>query len=39
MSQYLESLKLGDVIEVSGPGGLLEYKGKGKSIIIQYYYL
>lgn len=35
MSQYLESLKLGDVIDFSGPGGLLEYKGNGKP----YYFL
>ncbi|KAI5093527.1 NADH-cytochrome b5 reductase 1 [Silurus meridionalis] len=30
MSQYLESLKLGDMIDVRGPGGLLEYKGNGQ---------
>lgn len=29
MSQYLESLKLGDVVDFRGPGGLLEYKGNG----------
>ncbi|XP_066529153.1 NADH-cytochrome b5 reductase 1 [Hoplias malabaricus] len=30
MSTYLESLKLGDVVEFRGPGGLLEYKGHGQ---------
>ncbi|KAG9260471.1 NADH-cytochrome b5 reductase 3 [Astyanax mexicanus] len=30
MSQYLESLKLGDVVDFRGPGGLLEYKGNGQ---------
>ncbi|KAI5624614.1 NADH-cytochrome b5 reductase 1, partial [Silurus asotus] len=30
MSQYLESLKLGDMIDVRGPGGLLEYEGNGQ---------
>ncbi|ETV98500.1 hypothetical protein H310_08638 [Aphanomyces invadans] len=29
MSQYLESLQLGDAIEVSGPKGKLTYKGLG----------
>jgi len=29
MSQYLESLRIGDVIDFRGPGGLLEYKGEG----------
>lgn len=29
MSQYLESLRLGDVVDFRGPGGLLEYKGHG----------
>ncbi|KPP56569.1 hypothetical protein Z043_125801, partial [Scleropages formosus] len=28
MSQYLESLKIGDVVDFRGPGGLLEYKGQ-----------
>ncbi|MED6287365.1 NADH-cytochrome b5 reductase 3, partial [Characodon lateralis] len=28
MSQYLESLKIGDTIEFRGPSGLLVYKGK-----------
>lgn len=30
MSQYLESLKVGDHIDVRGPSGLLVYKGKGQ---------
>ncbi|XP_062842314.1 NADH-cytochrome b5 reductase 3 [Trichomycterus rosablanca] len=30
MSQYLESLRLGDVVDFRGPGGLLEYKGDGQ---------
>ncbi|XP_072522334.1 NADH-cytochrome b5 reductase 1 [Salminus brasiliensis] len=30
MSQYLESLKLGDVVDFRGPGGLLEYRGHGQ---------
>lgn len=29
MSQYLEGLRVGDVIDFRGPGGLLEYKGTG----------
>ncbi|XP_041944692.1 NADH-cytochrome b5 reductase 3 [Alosa sapidissima] len=29
MSQYLESLRVGDVIDFRGPGGLLEYTGTG----------
>jgi len=29
MTQYLESLALGDTIDVRGPSGLLEYLGKG----------
>ncbi|XP_030632383.1 NADH-cytochrome b5 reductase 1 [Chanos chanos] len=29
MSQYLDSLRVGDVVEFRGPGGLLEYKGNG----------
>ncbi|XP_050775922.1 NADH-cytochrome b5 reductase 3 isoform X1 [Gopherus flavomarginatus] len=29
MSQYLDSLKLGDTIDFRGPSGLLVYKGKG----------
>lgn len=30
MSQYLESLKIGDCIDFRGPSGLLVYKGKGQ---------
>uniref|UniRef100_A0A672QIF2 Cytochrome b5 reductase 1 n=2 Tax=Sinocyclocheilus grahami TaxID=75366 RepID=A0A672QIF2_SINGR len=33
MSQYLESLRIGDVIDFRGPGGLLEYKGQGQFAI------
>jgi cytochrome-b5 reductase len=29
MTQHLESLKIGDHIDVRGPNGLLEYEGKG----------
>jgi len=29
MTQYLESLQIGDTIDVKGPSGLLEYLGKG----------
>lgn len=29
MSQYLESLQLGEIVDFRGPGGLLEYKGQG----------
>jgi len=29
MTQYLESLHIGDTIDVKGPSGLLEYLGKG----------
>ncbi|XP_058046799.1 NADH-cytochrome b5 reductase 3 isoform X2 [Ahaetulla prasina] len=29
MSQYLESLRMGDTIDFRGPSGLLVYKGKG----------
>ncbi|XP_057625822.1 NADH-cytochrome b5 reductase 1 [Chionomys nivalis] len=29
MSQYLDSLKIGDVVEFRGPSGLLSYGGKG----------
>lgn len=32
MSQHLESLKIGDTIDVRGPNGLLEYKGQGNSL-------
>ncbi|NWZ59383.1 NB5R3 reductase, partial [Haliaeetus albicilla] len=31
MSQYLDSLKIGDTIDFRGPSGLLVYKGKGKT--------
>ncbi|KAI7795182.1 NADH-cytochrome b5 reductase 3 [Triplophysa rosa] len=30
MSQYLESLRIGDLIDFRGPGGLMEYKGQGQ---------
>ncbi|NXI35205.1 NB5R3 reductase, partial [Galbula dea] len=30
MSQYLDSLKIGDTIDFRGPSGLLVYNGKGK---------
>ncbi|XP_039617577.1 NADH-cytochrome b5 reductase 3-like [Polypterus senegalus] len=33
MSQYLESLRIGDCIDFRGPSGLLVYKGKGKFAI------
>ncbi|XP_028652259.2 NADH-cytochrome b5 reductase 1 isoform X1 [Erpetoichthys calabaricus] len=33
MSQYLESLKVGDMVDFRGPGGLLEYKGNGDFIM------
>ncbi|KAM9320202.1 NADH-cytochrome b5 reductase 1-like [Gastrophryne carolinensis] len=33
MSQYLDSLAIGDSIDVQGPKGLLEYKGKGYFVI------
>lgn len=31
MSQYLESMKIGDTIDFRGPNGLLIYQGKGDS--------
>ncbi|NXH78463.1 NB5R3 reductase, partial [Hydrobates tethys] len=31
MSQYLDSLKIGDTIDFRGPSGLLVYEGKGKA--------
>lgn len=31
MSQYVESLKIGDTIDFRGPNGLLVYQGKGES--------
>ena len=30
MSQYLESLRIGDTIDFRGPSGLIVYKGHGK---------
>lgn len=33
MSQHLESLKIGDTIDVRGPSGRLQYAGKGKFLI------
>ncbi|XP_028853730.1 NADH-cytochrome b5 reductase 1 [Denticeps clupeoides] len=30
MSQYLESMQVGDMIDFRGPGGLLEYAGEGR---------
>lgn len=33
MSQYLESLRIGDTIDFRGPSGLLVYKGKGSFAI------
>ncbi|XP_014884591.1 NADH-cytochrome b5 reductase 3-like [Poecilia latipinna] len=36
MSQYLESLKLGDTIDFRGPSGLLTYEGKGESLIFTF---
>ncbi|XP_038205346.1 LOW QUALITY PROTEIN: NADH-cytochrome b5 reductase 1 [Arvicola amphibius] len=32
MSQYLDSLKIGDVVEFRGPSGLLSYAGKGHGL-------
>lgn len=32
MSQYLDSLKIGDVVEFRGPSGLLTYTGKGNDL-------
>lgn len=32
MSQYLNSLKIGDVVEFRGPSGLLTYTGKGSDL-------
>lgn len=29
MSQYLDDMKIGDVIDFRGPNGLLVYKGSG----------
>lgn len=33
MSQHLDSLKLGDTIDVRGPSGRLQYAGKGVFLI------
>ncbi|XP_064161643.1 NADH-cytochrome b5 reductase 3 [Anguilla rostrata] len=33
MSQYLDSLRLGELVDFRGPGGLLEYKGKGQFLV------
>jgi len=33
LSQYLESLKVGDKIQISGPLGKLSYHGNGNTII------
>lgn len=33
MSQYLDSLKIGDTVDFRGPNGLLVYKGRGKFAI------
>lgn len=34
MSQYLDSLKMGDVVEFRGPSGLLTYTGKGSASVL-----
>lgn len=34
MSQYLDSLKIGDVVEFRGPSGLLSYAGKGICLVL-----
>lgn len=33
MSQYLDSLRIGDVIDFRGPSGLLVYKGQGEQVL------
>ena len=33
MTQYLESLALGDTIDVRGPSGLLVYNGRGNFLL------
>jgi len=33
MSQYLESLKIGDEIQITGPTGMTEYKGEGQFVV------
>uniref|UniRef100_A0A8C2RPW1 FAD-binding FR-type domain-containing protein n=1 Tax=Capra hircus TaxID=9925 RepID=A0A8C2RPW1_CAPHI len=35
MSQYLDSLKIGDMVEFRGPSGLLTYAGKGITPMLQ----
>ena len=37
MSQHLESMSIGDFIDVRGPNGLLVYEGKGSHEFIQVY--
>lgn len=32
MSQYLNSLRIGDVVEFRGPSGLLTYAGRGNRL-------
>lgn len=39
MSQYLDSLKIGDVVEFRGPSGLLSYSGKGEYLSFSSYSL
>lgn len=39
MSQYLDSLKIGDVVEFRGPSGLLSYAGKGEYLSFPSYRL
>lgn len=39
MSQYLDSLKIGDVVEFRGPSGLLSYGGKGEYLSFPSYCL
>ena len=33
MTQYLESLSVGETIDVRGPSGLLVYNGKGQFLV------
>ena len=33
MTQYLDNLKIGEKLDISGPKGRLEYKGKGKFLL------
>lgn len=39
MSQYLDSLKIGDMVEFRGPSGLLSYAGKGEYLSFPSYSL